>query len=46
MSHAVFGEKLPGEKASVNWYTVMIQQSVLLLPKFGAKPLHIFMQWP
>jgi hypothetical protein len=32
-----FGQKFPGEKGSLRWRIVMMQQPVLLLPKFGAK---------
>jgi hypothetical protein len=41
-----FGQKFPGEKGSVRWCVVMMQQPVLLSPNFGAKSLHIFMQSP
>jgi hypothetical protein len=43
-NNQVFGEKFPGEKGSVRRCVVMMQQPVLLLPKFGAKSSHIFMQ--
>jgi hypothetical protein len=43
-SHVVFGQKFPGEKRSVRWCVVVMQQPVHLLPKFGANSLHIFMQ--
>jgi hypothetical protein len=36
----VFGQKFPAEESCI----VMMQQPVVLLPKFGAKSLHIFMQ--
>jgi hypothetical protein len=41
--HIVFGQKFPGEKVSVIQYVVM-QQQVLLLPKFGLKASHIHTQ--
>jgi hypothetical protein len=43
-SHVVFGQKFPGEKGSEKRCVVMMQQPVLLSPKFRAKSLHIFMQ--
>jgi hypothetical protein len=45
-SHAVFGKKFPGKKGSVRRCIVVMQQPVLLSPKFGAKSSHIFMQSP
>jgi hypothetical protein len=36
-SLVVSGQKFPDEKGSVRWCVVMMQQPVLLLPKFGAK---------
>jgi hypothetical protein len=42
----VFGQKFPGEKGSVRQCVVMMQQPVLLSPKFEAKSSHIFMQSP
>jgi hypothetical protein len=42
-SHVVFGQKFPGKKGSVRWCIVMMQQPVLLSPKFRAKTSHIFM---
>jgi hypothetical protein len=45
-SHVVFGKKFPGEKGSVKRCVVVIQQQVLLSPKFGAKSSHIFTQSP
>jgi hypothetical protein len=46
MTVIVFGQKCPGEKGSVKHSVILIQQPLLLLPKFGAKSLHIFMQSP
>jgi hypothetical protein len=43
-SHVVFGQKFPGEKGSVRRCVVVMQQSVLLSPKFGPKSWHIFTQ--
>jgi hypothetical protein len=43
-SHAVFSQKFPDEKGSVRQCVVMMQQLVLLSPKFGANSLHIFTQ--
>jgi hypothetical protein len=43
-SHVVFGQKFPDEKGSVQLCIVMMQQPVLLSPKFEVKPLHIFKQ--
>jgi hypothetical protein len=40
-SHVDFGKKFPGEKGSVRQ---LMQQPVLLSPKFRGKSLHIFMQ--
>jgi hypothetical protein len=40
----VFIQKFPGEKGSVRGCVVVMQQPVLLLPKFGAKSSHIFTQ--
>jgi hypothetical protein len=45
-SHIIFGQKFSGEKGSVRWCVVVMQQSVLLSPKFGAKSSHIFPQFP
>jgi hypothetical protein len=39
-------KKVPGEKGSVKRCVVVMQQPVLLSPKFGAKSSHIFMQSP
>jgi hypothetical protein len=39
-------QKFPGQKGSVKWCAVMMQQPVLLSPKFWAESLHIFMQSP
>jgi hypothetical protein len=36
-SHVVFGQKFPGEKGSVRRCVVVMQQPVLLHPKFEAK---------
>jgi hypothetical protein len=43
-SHVVFGQKFPGEKGSVRWYIVMLQQPVLLSLKFGTNSSHILTQ--
>jgi hypothetical protein len=43
-SHLAFGKKFVGEKGSVRLRVVAMQQSVILSPKFGGKPLHIFKQ--
>jgi hypothetical protein len=45
-SHFAFGQKFPGEKVSVRWCIVMMQQPVLLSSKFRVKPSHIFTQSP
>jgi hypothetical protein len=45
-SHVVFGHKFPGEKGNVRGCVAVIQQPVLLLPKFRAKSSHIFKQSP
>jgi hypothetical protein len=39
-------KKFPGKKGSVRQGFVMMQQPVLLLPKFWARASHIFMQSP
>jgi hypothetical protein len=44
--HVVFGQKFSAEKGSVRRHVVVMQQSVLLSPKFGDKSSHIFMQSP
>jgi hypothetical protein len=41
-SHVAFGQKFPG----VGWCIVMMQQMVLLSPKFGSKSSHILTQLP
>jgi hypothetical protein len=43
-SCVVFGQKFPGEKGSVRRFIVVMQQQVILSPKFGAKSWHIFTQ--
>jgi hypothetical protein len=43
-SHVDFGQKFPCEKESVRQYDVVMQQPILLSPKFGAKFSHIFTQ--
>jgi hypothetical protein len=43
-SHVVFGQTFPGGKGSVRQCIVMMQQPVLLSPKFEAKSSHIFTQ--
>jgi hypothetical protein len=37
-----FWSKIPSERGSVREYVVVMQQPVLLSPKFGTKSLHIF----
>jgi hypothetical protein len=39
-----FGKKFPGEKGSVRQCGVVMQQPILLSPKFGEKSSHILMQ--
>jgi hypothetical protein len=39
-SHVVFGQKFPGEKGSVRWCIVVVQQPLVLSPKFRAKSAH------
>jgi hypothetical protein len=41
-SHIDFGQKFLGGKESVRLCVVVVQQPVLLLPKFGTKSSHIF----
>jgi hypothetical protein len=41
-SHVAFGKKFPGEKVSERRCVVVMQQPVLLSPKFGSKSSHIF----
>jgi hypothetical protein len=43
-SHVVFGQMFPGEKESVRRCVAMLQQPILLLPKFWAKSSYIFTQ--
>jgi hypothetical protein len=43
-SHTLFRQKSPGGKGSVRRCVVVMQQPVLLSPKFGAKSSHIFTQ--
>jgi hypothetical protein len=43
-SHIVFDQIFAGEEGSGRWCFVMMQQPVLLLPKFAVKSLHIFLQ--
>jgi hypothetical protein len=43
-SHVIFGQKFLGEKGSVKWCVVVMQQPVILLPMFDAKSSHIFTQ--
>jgi hypothetical protein len=38
------GQKFPGEKGSLIQCIVVMQQPILLLPKFGVKSSHIFIQ--
>jgi hypothetical protein len=42
--HVVCGKKIPGEKGNVRQRIVMIQEQVLLLPKFRVVSSHIFTQ--
>jgi hypothetical protein len=35
-SNVTFGQKFPGEKGSVKWSIVVMQQPIILLPKFEA----------
>jgi hypothetical protein len=42
----VFGQKFHGEKGSARRCVVVMQQSVLLPLKFGAKSSHILTQSP
>jgi hypothetical protein len=42
----IFGEKLASEEGRVSRCVVVLQQSVLLSPKFGAKSSHISTQSP
>jgi hypothetical protein len=37
-------KKISGEKGSVCWLVVVMQQPVVLSPKFAAKSSHIFKQ--
>jgi len=45
-SHFVFRQKLLGEDRSVRWGIVMVKQSGLFSPKFGATSSHVFKQSP
>jgi hypothetical protein len=45
-SHVVFGYKFFDERESVRRCVIVMQQPVLLSPKFGAKSSHIFTQSP
>jgi hypothetical protein len=45
-SHVGFGQKFSDEKGSVRQSVVVMQQPVLLSPKFGVKSSHIFRQTP
>jgi hypothetical protein len=45
-SRVIVGQKFPSEKESVRWCVVVMQQPVLLSPKFWAKSSHIFTQLP
>jgi hypothetical protein len=45
-SHIVFGKQFPGERGIVRRCGVVMQQRVLLSPKFGAKSSHISTQSP
>jgi hypothetical protein len=42
--HVVFDQKFHDEKGSVRQYVVVMQEPVLLSPKFSEQSLHIFMQ--
>jgi hypothetical protein len=44
--HFVFRQKMLGEGGSVRWGVVMVKQSGLFSPKFGATSSHVFMQSP
>jgi hypothetical protein len=35
-SHVTLGQEFPGEKGSVKWFFVVMQQKVLMSPKVGA----------
>jgi hypothetical protein len=37
-------KEIPGRKGSVKWRVVVLQQPVMLSPKFSAKSSHIFMK--
>jgi hypothetical protein len=39
-------KKFPGEKGSMRWCVIMMQQPDILMPKFGVKYLHIFVHLP
>jgi hypothetical protein len=41
-SHVLCGQKFSGEKGSVRWCVIMMQQPVPLLTKFGGNSSHIF----
>jgi hypothetical protein len=45
-SHVVCSQKFPGWKGSVRWCIVVMQQPVVLSPKFRSKSSHIFMHSP
>jgi hypothetical protein len=45
-SHVVFGQKFRGEKGNVGWCVAVMQQPVLLLPKFETESSHIFKKSP
>jgi hypothetical protein len=45
-SYVVFSQKFPGEKRSAKQCAVMIEQPVLLSPKFGGKFFNVFTQLP
>jgi hypothetical protein len=44
--HVILRNKFSVEKGSMSWCFVMMQQAVLLSPKFGAKSWPVFMQSP
>jgi aerobic-type carbon monoxide dehydrogenase small subunit (CoxS/CutS family) len=45
-SHVVFGKKVSSEKGSVSRCVVLVDEPVLLSPKFGTKSSRFFTQEP
>jgi hypothetical protein len=41
-NHVAFGKKFCRENGSVRWYVVIMQQPVLLSPKFGGETFAYF----